>query len=143
MLVAAQAQTPGWSWTVLGPPGDRWVADPWPLLCEADVIVTHAGQNAIADVAAARRPAIVVPQDRPFAEQATTARALEAAGLAVVAHRWPATGWAERLERAVALGGEGWARWSTPGAADRAAAVLATRRVLDFPPQRAEIEQST
>ena len=83
-LAAAQAETPGWTWTVLGPPGRRWVADPWPLLCAADVVVTHAGQNAIADVAAARRPAVIVPQPRPFDEQATTARALDAAGLAVV-----------------------------------------------------------
>jgi hypothetical protein len=109
---------------VLGPPGDHWVDDPWPLLCEADVVVTHAGQNAVADVGAARRPAVIVPQPRPFAEQETTARALEAAGLAVVAHRWPRSGWPELLDRAVRLGGDGWARWSAPGAADRAAALL-------------------
>ena len=83
-LAAAQAETPGWTWTVLGPPGTRWVADPWPLLCAADVVVTHAGQNAIADVATARRPAVIIPQPRPHDEQATTARALDAAGIAVV-----------------------------------------------------------
>ena len=32
------------------------------------------GQNAIADVAAARRPAVVVPQERPHGEQPATAR---------------------------------------------------------------------
>ena len=35
----------------------------------ADVVVTHAGQNAVAEVAAARRPAVVVPKDRPYGEQ--------------------------------------------------------------------------
>ena len=123
-LAAAQAETPGWTWTVLGPPGSRWVADPWPLLCAADVVVTHAGQNAIADVAAARRPAVIVPQPRPFDEQATTARALDAAGLAVVCPRWPAGTWAETLERAVQMGGDGWERWSPPGAANRAATLI-------------------
>ena len=123
-LAAAQAETPGWTWTVLGPPGTRWVADPWPLLCAADVVVTHAGQNAIADVATARRPAVIIPQPRPHDEQATTARALGAAGLAVVRERWPSGAWRDTLERAVALGGDGWERWAAPGAAGRAAALL-------------------
>ena len=123
-LAAAQAETPGWTWIVLGPPGSRWVADPWPLLCAADVVVTHAGQNAVADVAAARRPAVIVPQPRPFDEQATTARALEAAGLAVVQPVWPAGTWADTLERAVQMGGDGWERWSPPGAAIRAATLI-------------------
>jgi len=91
-LAAAQAETPGWEWTVLGPPGRRWLADPWPLLCGTDVVVTHAGQNAIADVATARRPAVIVPQPRPHDEQATTAAALAATGLAVVCRAWPAPG---------------------------------------------------
>ena len=80
LRVAARRATPGWTWTVLdGTPGS-WVDDPWPLICAADVVVTHAGQNAIADVAAAERPAIVVPQDRPHDEQRWTARALAADG---------------------------------------------------------------
>ena len=123
-LAAAQAETPGWHWTVLGPPGTRWLADPWPVLCGADVVVTHAGQNAIADVATARRPAVIIPQPRPHDEQLTTANALDAAGLAVVCPRWPEGTWASTLDRALALGGEGWERWSAPGAAERAAAVL-------------------
>ncbi len=123
-LAAAQAETPGWTWTVLGPPGTRWVVDPWPLLCAAGVVVTHAGQNAIADVATARRPAVVIPQPRPHDEQATTARALGEAGLAIVHERWPSGTWSDTLERALELGGEGWERWATPSAAGRAAALL-------------------
>ena len=111
-----ERETPGWTWTVLGPPGTRWVADPWPLLCAADVVVTHAGQNAIADVAAARRPAVIVPQPRPHDEQATTAAR---AGRRRPRRRLPALAccgrWADTLERAVQLGGDGWERWSTAG----------------------------
>ena len=53
----------------------RWAhatSDPWPDICAADVVVTHAGQGCVADVAAARRPAIVLPQSRPFGEQDAT-----------------------------------------------------------------------
>jgi hypothetical protein len=125
-LDAARAATPGWDWTTLGPPEDRWVEDPWPLLCAADVVVTHAGQNAIADVAAARRPAIVVPQQRPHGEQRALARVLERAGLAAVEPSWPQRArWPALLDEAVARGGAGWDRWSTAGGgAARAAAVL-------------------
>jgi hypothetical protein len=131
-LEAARGATPGWEWTALGPPPEgAWVDDPWPLLCAADVVVTHAGQNAIADVAAARRPAIVLPQDRPHGEQRALARALERDGLAAVEPAWPAAArWPGLLEAAVARGGAGWERWSAPGGgAARAAAVLAAAGV--------------
>lgn len=122
---AARRATPAWRWTVLGPPGDRWEADPWPLLCGADVVVTHAGQNAIADVAAARAPAIVLPQERPFAEQSHLARVLDAAGLAAVEHCWPAPGrWPGLLEQALARGGAGWSVWAPGDGAALAAAAL-------------------
>jgi hypothetical protein len=124
-LAAAQRATPHWTWTVLGPPAERWVADPWPLLCGADVVVTHAGQNAIADVAAARRPAVVVPQPRPYGEQAATAAVLRAAELAVVCPAWPEPrAWPAVLASALGRGDRGWAGWSSGGGAARAAAVL-------------------
>jgi hypothetical protein len=124
---AARAATPGWTWTVLGPPGDRWADDPWPLLAAADVVVTHAGQNAIADVATARRPAIVLPQDRPHDEQGATARALDRLGLATVLSSWPEpSAWRALLEGARARGGAGWEAWTLDGAgAARAARVIA------------------
>jgi hypothetical protein len=124
-LAAAERATPQWEWTVLGPPSARWVADPWPLLCAADVVVTHAGQNAIADVAAARRPAVVIPQERPHREQRATADAVRDAGLAVVCSRWPEPrAWPALLLQAVRCGGEPWAQWSSGSGAARAAAVL-------------------
>ena len=78
-LRAAAEATPGWEWTALGGPAGSWVADPWPLLCHADVVITHGGMNAVAEVAAARKPAVVVPQARPHGEQEATGRALDRA----------------------------------------------------------------
>ena len=127
-LMAAERATPGWDWTTLGPPGSCWVKDPWPVLCDADVVVTHAGQNAVADVAAARRPAVVIAQPRPHDEQLATARALHQAKLAVVCSSWPARAdWNGVLDAAVTLGGSGWESWSTGTGAERAAAVLGER----------------
>ena len=122
---AAQRATPDWAWTILGPPGDRWLEDPWPLLRDADVVVTHAGQNAIADVAAAQRPAIVIPQPRPHDEQHATADALGNAGLAITAAEWPSPErWPALLTAAEDRGGAGWARWSSGQGAGRAAEAI-------------------
>lgn len=130
------AATPTWQWDVIGPatPGgpdpanltwSGWAADVWPRLCAADVVVTHAGQNALAEVAAARRPAVVVPQDRPHGEQRATAEALARAGIALPVSSWPAAAeWPGVLAEAAGRGGSGWARWSTGDGAARAAAVL-------------------
>ncbi|MGW7090756.1 glycosyltransferase [Streptomyces sp. NPDC054874] len=123
---AARAASPGWRWVTLGGPDGRWSTDPWPALCTADVVVTHAGQNALAECAAARRPAVVLPQERPFGEQAATGRALARGRLAVVAPRWPKAGdWAALLERARAYGGERWSQWAPGDGAARAARALA------------------
>jgi hypothetical protein len=123
---AARTATPGWQWTMLGGPDGGWAADPWHALCAADVVVTHAGQNALAECAAARRPAVVVPQKRPFGEQAATGRALARGGLAVVAPRWPeAEDWPALLAQARAHGGDRWSRWAPGDGAARAAHALA------------------
>lgn len=134
-LVAAAAACPGWTWQVAGPPPPAvpqanptwtgWVEDVWPLLRAADVVVTHAGQNALAEVAAARRPAVVVPQDRPHGEQVATGAAVRRAGIACVATEWPEPDrWPALLDGAVRLGGDGWQRWSHGDGAARAAGVL-------------------
>ena len=124
-LAAAREHTPAWTWTVLG--GQDWVDSPFAVLRSADVVLTHAGQNAVAETAAARRPAIVLPQPRPFDEQ-------EAMGHALRDEQWPAlvlaslptdpTRWAGLLERARALDGEQWRGWCDGGAAERFARVL-------------------
>ncbi|MFK8907546.1 glycosyltransferase [Streptomyces sp. YS-3] len=123
-LREAARATPGWSWTVLGGPGAPWIEDPWPVLCRASVVVTHAGQNAIAECAAARVPAVVIPQDRPYGEQHATARALRAADLASVRETWPTAGeWPALLAEAVARPGR-WAHWCPGDGAERAARLL-------------------
>ena len=125
-ISAARTSTPGWHWTVLGSRGGRWVDDPWPEICSADVVVTHAGQNALADVAAARRPAIVIPEARPHEEQVTTASVLAGSSRWPAIVRWdfPETGWQALLDEAAALDGDRWSTWNDGRGARTAAAVI-------------------
>lgn len=113
------------SWTVLGGRDGSWADDPWPEIRAADVVVTHAGQGCIADVAAAQRPAVVIPRPRPFDEQHATARALQRHRLAVVAQGLPVPGdWATLLSNATAIDPHRWRRWEVDGAASRAAEAI-------------------
>lgn len=128
-LIAVRAATPGFHVTVLGA-GEAWVEEPWPVLRDADVAVTHAGQNAVAEVAAARLPAVVVPAARPFDEQTVTAAVLgrppwPVARLDRLAH----DDWTGLLLRTAALDGGSWATWCDGRAADRFTDVV--RRVAD------------
>jgi hypothetical protein len=124
-LDAARGATPDWEWTALGPPLGNWVDDPWPALVDADVVVCHAGQNVVAEVAAAQVPAIVIPQPRPHGEQCATAAVLAEAGLAIVRPEWPAAdAWPALLAAAAQLGGRGWVRWCDGRGPQRAAAEL-------------------
>ena len=133
----AASSTPGWMWNVLGAEGS-WVENPWQTLCASDVVVTHAGQNCIAEVAAARRPAIVIPQSRPYGEQLATARILQRERLAVVNPDWPQRdAWSTLLETALGLGGERWSRWSSGEGASRAARVI-EGVARDAHPQRSQ-----
>lgn len=121
----ARAQTPEWEWTVLDRELGTWVADPQPLLVDADVVVTHAGQNAVAEVAASRTPAVVVPQVRPHREQQVTGETLARGGWPVaVLDAWPNDGWHDLLERTRRLDGAGWARWCDGRAPDRIVEVV-------------------
>lgn len=121
----ARDATPGWAWTHLGANG-AWTDDPWAALLAASVVVTHAGEGAIAEVAAARRPAVVIPQPRPHGEQLRTAAVLAEPGWpAIVRSSWPNDGWPALLEEAAALDATGWQRWNDGGGARRAAAVIA------------------
>ncbi len=116
---------PGCTWTTLGGMSGTWTSDPWQQICSADVVITHAGQGSIADVAAARRPAVVIPQPRPFDEQLVTAQVLQKHRLAVVAgphsdlRAVPAL-----VTHARETDTQRWLRWQTDGAAGRAAAAI-------------------
>ncbi len=121
----AQSETPEWDWTVLGRDSGTWTNDPYPLLCDADVVVTHAGQNAIAEVAAARRPAIIVPAGRPHREQLTTAEVLADGSWPVcVRSAVPESGWRKLLDEVAEYDGETWVRWTDGHAARRFGDVL-------------------
>jgi hypothetical protein len=113
---------PNLTWTTLGGTSGSWKADPWPDIRMADVVVTHAGQSCIADVAAAQRPAVVIPQCRPFDEQGATARVLKRHRLAVVARDLPdRRAWPILLTQACGGDPHRWLRWEVDGAANRAA----------------------
>lgn len=117
----AGAATPGWEWAVHGggfPPAEDLAAE----LIRADVVVTHGGQGSVADVAWARRPAVVLAQPRPYEEQDATAHALDRLGLAAVAYGWPGEHrWPALLDQALLRGGEGWSVWGADGAVQAAA----------------------
>lgn len=114
---AAQASA-GWTWRTVGP--EATMDDVWEDLCAATVVVTHAGQNAVAEVAAAGRPAVVVAQPRPHEEQLATAAAVDRLGLAVGLSHWPDPGaWPALLAQAVRRGGD-WTGWHAGGAAHAA-----------------------
>ncbi|PZU38915.1 MAG: hypothetical protein DI571_15100, partial [Arsenicicoccus sp.] len=74
---------PELDWVVLD--GRTWVTDVRSLVAGSEVVVAHGGQNAVADIARHQRPTVLAPQHRPHAEQEHLARALDAAGLAVLA----------------------------------------------------------
>ncbi len=123
-VAAAVKATPAWDWDLLGGAAG-WRADPWPVLRRADIVVTHAGQNALAEVAASRTPAVVIPQTRPHGEQVAAADLLERAGLATVRRKWPAPeSWPALLEQAAATDGSRWALWCPGDGAQRAARLI-------------------
>lgn len=122
---AIAAATPTWRWTFCGAdfgPSQEPLND---LLSRTQIVVTHAGQNAVAEVAALRRPAVVVAQDRPHGEQHATARALERGRIAVTCDGWPPLAqWPRLLDQALERGGSRWSSWNDLAAAPRFAAEL-------------------
>lgn len=123
-IARAQEQTPGWDWSVLSRTLGSWHADPAAVVADADVVVLHPGQNALAEVASLRVPAVVVPAPRPFDEQHVTAAALADGWPAVVLDTVPDLGWRDLLHEALLLDGEGWSRWCDGDAPRRIAAVV-------------------
>ena len=137
---AADATAGGWHWHVAGDlvedePVDHGrvvehgrVADVWPLLCTADVVVGPCGGGLVADVAAAGMPFLALPQPRPFGEQVALGRLLRRAGVATVQAAWPsAPTWPRLLDELTAdpaaTAGR-WRRWVDGSGAARAAAVV-------------------
>jgi len=136
---AAAAATPGWCWHVAGELQDAvqdvhargavvehgTVEDVDALLAQADVVVGPSGGGLVAEVAAAGRPFLALPQPRPFDEQLELAGLLARLGCAEVEDGWPEPDrWSGLLERVHASGSgaaDRWARWSDGRGAQRAA----------------------
>lgn len=132
---------PSIEFTILGGTGGMWMDDPWETLCGADLVVTHAGQGAVADVACAGAPALILPAPRPFNEQLATAERLAEYELATV-WRGPTTlsRWNRLLAGvepldplARATRQREWERWQTRGSAARAARVLVDQAPSEAP----------
>jgi glycosyl transferase family 28 len=124
-VARAAAANPGTRWHHAGGSASTWIDDPWAALQRAEVVVAAAGQNSVADLAAAGARAVVVPQPRPFGEQTATGRLLADRRLAVVEPVWPGdAAWPAVLARARALRPD-WSQWGVAGAARRAAAAIA------------------
>lgn len=101
------------------------MSDPWPLLCQADVVVSATGNAAVNEIAAARKPMIAVAQPRPFDEQVDTARALAMCGLAVATTPWPTrAAWPGLLGAARQFDGSRWRSYADGHGAARFAAAV-------------------
>lgn len=122
-VAAARAAT-GLDWVVRGGFASA-SPDLWRELAEAEVVVSFAGQNAVAELAAAARPAVVVAAARPHDEQRATVRALQRLDVATAVPRWPdPPEWPGLLADARSRGGDGWSRWATGNGAHDLAAAL-------------------
>lgn len=120
----ARLSARGWRVTAIGHDEASRVDDPWPLLAGSTVVVSAAGQNSVADLAASGARAVVIAQDRPFDEQRATADALARWGLAQRADDTvSASDLVDLVERAASTEPD-WSRWQVAGAAHRMAAAL-------------------
>ena len=112
-LARAAAASPGWDWEVVGsvePDGTPLptnlklhgvLPDPIPIMRSATVIVSSAGHNAVVAAASCNRPVLLVPEERPYAEQLAFALALQTRTSIDVLETWTATvNWPQLLERA-------------------------------------------
>ena len=121
-------------WTVIGAEGASRpgldflgrVADPWPYLCRAGVVVVSAGHSALCEAAHADAPTVAVVEARPFAEQEHKVSVLTEAG---AVHRAPRLNdpdaWEVVLRRA-AVTPPKWSGFTDVGATAAAAEHLST-----------------
>lgn len=116
-------QVPHMRWVQAG--GRNWVDDVGALLARAKVVVSHGGQNAVADLAAIDVPAVVCPSPRPHAEQVHLGAELARLGYASVAHpdEGPPLDWAALVRDAMQRPSQ-WSRWGTESAPSRAADII-------------------
>lgn len=138
-LEDAARATPERQWRVIGPidgpmPASAnldvagWVDHAGDEIVSAGIVVGGAGDGVLGAVAAGGKPYVCIPEDRPFGEQTAKARALNAAGAAVVLNSWPSPArWPEVLQKASALGSRAIA-----GFHDRHGPAKAVANILDW-----------
>lgn len=127
VVADAQKHLPGYHFVTLDGASAEEVRE---TLAESCLAFTHCGQNAVAEVAATRTPAILVAEERPHDEQFSLARALAVSDYPVRVHNPIETiDWRATVARLTELGGSGWAEWCDGDAAGRAAAII--ERVAD------------
>lgn len=114
----------GWEVTAIGHDEASRIDDPWPLLTRSTVVVSAAGQNSVADLAASGSRAVVISQDRPFDEQHHTADALGRWGLARRADQTVSADDLVTLVERAAGDDPDWALWQVAGAARRMASAI-------------------
>lgn len=121
LLTSIQDQTPGWEWEVLSRRLGSWRADAEPVISSCDVVIAAPGQNALAEIAALRRPAVLVPQERPFGEQEVTATVVsrDFPALRVTRDALAEAPWPELLDHARSLDADSWEAWCDGSSADR------------------------
>ena len=133
LVADARAALPDTRWTTLRGVGEHDVAQ---ALRTSTVVMAHCGQNALAEIAASRIPAILVAEDRPHDEQRSMARALAGSGAPVTVLDRAPQDWAQTVAATAAMNGEDWAIWSDGHAVDRAAAVIERVAALGRPGTR-------
>ena len=112
-VARAAAASPQWDWDIVGsvePDGTPLpnnlrlhgvLCDPLPVMRSATVIISSAGHNAVAAAASCHRPVLLVPEERPYAEQLAFATALHTrAGIEMIETWTSAINWPQILERA-------------------------------------------
>ncbi len=123
MVESLRTDVPGMTWIQAG--GRQWIAEVGPLLARAHVVVSHCGQNAVADIAALDVPAVLCAQPRPHAEQEHLSAEISRLGLAqtATADCDAPRDWSSIVERALHSPSQ-WDRWHTESAATRAADLI-------------------
>jgi hypothetical protein len=114
----------GWVVETAGARADDRVDDVWPMLCRATVVVSAAGQNGVADLAAVGARAVVLSQDRPFGEQEHTAHVLQSGGYAWTGPAESTPSQVVGLVERAADSTPDWTGWGVAGAAARAAGAI-------------------
>ena len=136
-MAKAAAATPAVLWRVIGPVtaqcGDippnlsilGWVENAEDEIARAGVIIGAAGDGLVTSSLAADRPLICLAEPRPFDEQISKARRLDALGAAISLEAWPTPShWPVLLADARALAPAARSRLHDPQGAATADAFL-------------------